>query len=352
MLISDASRFVLAFGTNDYGSLIQDPLLIRWSDQESAITWTPAATNQAGSIRLSHGSAIIAAVQVRQEILVFTDTSLYSLQYLGAPAVWGSQLLADNISILSDRAAVTAAGVTYWMGDDKFYMYDGRTQTLQCDIRQYIFQNFNNDQTQQVFASTVEKFDEIWWFYCSQSSSDIDRYAVYNYIEKAWTYGTLARSAWIDGSVISHNPISAGESKLIYQEYGVDSNMTGTPEAIEAYITSAEFDIEDGNSMGFVWRVLPDITFRGSTATSPRAILTLLPLQNSGSGYNDPASVAGSDNGTITRITTVPVEEFTGQVNIRVRGRQMALKIASTDVGVAWQLGAPRLDIRPDGRKS
>ena len=352
LLISDASRFVLAFGTNDYGSLIQDPLLIRWSDQESAINWTPAATNQAGSIRLSHGSSIIAAVQVRQEVLVFTDTSLYSLQYLGAPAVWGSQLLADNISILSDRAAVTAAGVTYWMGDDKFYMYDGRTQTLQCDIRQYIFQNFNNDQTQQVFASTVEKFDEIWWFYCSQSSSDIDRYAVYNYIEKAWTYGTLARSAWIDGSVISHNPISAGESKLIYQEYGVDSNMTGTPEAIEAYITSAEFDIEDGHSMGFVWRVLPDITFRGSTAASPRAILTLLPLQNSGSGYNDPTSVAGSDNGNITRSAIVPVEEFTGQVNIRVRGRQMSLKISSTDVGVAWQLGAPRIDIRPDGRKS
>ena len=352
LLISDASRFVLAFGTNDYGSLIQDPLLIRWSDQESAINWTPAATNQAGSIRLSHGSSIIAAVQVRQEVLVFTDTSLYSLQYLGAPAVWGSQLLADNISILSDRAAVTAAGVTYWMGDDKFYMYDGRTQTLQCDIRQYIFQNFNNDQTQQVFASTVEKFDEIWWFYCSQSSSDIDRYAVYNYIEKAWTYGTLARSAWIDGSVISHNPISAGESKLIYQEYGVDSNMTGTPEAIEAYITSAEFDIEDGHSMGFVWRVLPDITFRGSTAASPRAVLTLLPLQNSGSGYNDPTSVAGSDNGNITRSAIVPVEEFTGQVNIRVRGRQMSLKISSTDVGVAWQLGSPRIDIRPDGRKS
>jgi len=212
LLISDASRFVLAFGVNDYGSLLQDPMLIRWSDQESAINWTPASTNQAGSLRLSHGSEILAVLQVRQEILVFTNTSLYSLQYLGSPAVWGSQLLADNISIVSDRAATTAAGVTYWMGDDKFYMYDGRTQTMNCDLLQYTFQDFNNDQTKQVFASTVEKFNEIWWFYCSSSSDNIDRYVVYNYIEKAWYYGTMERSAWIDASVISFNPMSAGAS--------------------------------------------------------------------------------------------------------------------------------------------
>lgn len=352
MLVSDASRFVLAFGTNEYGSSTLDPMLIRWSDQESAINWTPASTNQAGSLRLSHGSAIIAVTQVRQEILVFTDTSLYSLQYLGAPAVWGSQLLSDNISIVSDRAMATAAGITYWMGDDKFYMYDGRTQTLICDIRQYIFQDFNNDQVQQVFASTVEKFNEVWWFYCSQDSESIDRYAVYNYIEKAWYYGTLARNAWIDASVISHDPIASGDNKLFYHEYGVDDNADGSPVPISAYITSSEFDIDDGHNMGFVWRVLPDITFRGSTAAAPSATLTLLPLQNSGSGYNNPTSVAGSDNGAIVRSATVPVEAFTGQVNIRVRGRQMSMKIESNDLGVAWQLGAPRIDIRSDGRKS
>lgn len=352
-LISDASRIVLVFGTNDYGSTLLDPLLIRWSDQESAINWTPNITNQAGSLRLSHGSAIIAALQVRQEILVFTDTSLYSLQYLGAPNVWGSQLLADNVTIVSDRAATVAAGVTYWMGDDKFYMYDGRTQTMVCDLRQYVFQDFNNTQAQQVFASTVEKFNEVWWFYCSADSDNIDKYVVYNYIEKAWYYGTLDRSAWIDASVISNNPIAAGSNKLIYQEYGVDSNMAGTPEAIDSYIESAEFDLEpDGDHFSFVWRVLPDITFRGSTAASPSAVLTLLPLQNSGSGYSNPASVAGSDNGSITRTAVVPVEQFTGQVNIRVRARQMSLKIESNTVGVAWQLGAPRIDIRPDGRKS
>lgn len=353
LLISDASRFVLAFGVNEAGSLTQDPLLIRWSDQESAINWTPAITSQAGSLRLSHGSAIIAVIQVRQEILVFTDTSLYSLQYLGPPDLWGSQLLADNISIISDRASTTAAGITYWMGEDKFYVYDGRTQTLGCDLQQYIFQDFNSDQAQQVFASTVEKFNEIWWFYCSSGSSNIDKYVVYNYLERAWYYGTLDRSAWIDASVISNYPIAAGSNKLIYQEYGVDSNMAGTPEAINAYIQSAEFDLdEDGDHFAFVWRVLPDITFRGSTAASPSAILTLLPLQNSGSGYTDPASVAGSPNGTITRTAVVPIEAFTGQVNIRVRARQMSLKLESNTVGTKWQLGAPRLDIRPDGRKS
>lgn len=353
IIISDASRFVLAFGVNDYGTTLQDPMLIRWSDQESAINWTPASTNQAGSLRLSHGSEIITVIQVRQEILVFTNTSLYSLQYLGSPAVWGSQLLADNISILSDRAVATAVGVTYWMADDKFYMYDGRTQTLNCDLLRYTFQDFNNDQTAQVFASTVEKFNEIWWFYCSASSDNIDRYVVYNYIEKSWYYGTLDRSAWIDASVISHNPIAAGASKLIYQEYGVDDNITGTPEAIDSYIESSEFDLDlDGDHFSFVWRVLPDITFSGSTAASPSAVLTLLPLQNSGSGYTNPASVAGSDNGTITRTAVVPVEAFTGQVNIRVRARQMSMKIESTTVGTMWQLGSPRLDIRPDGRKS
>ena len=353
IIISDASRFVLSFGVNDYGTTLQDPMLIRWSDQESAINWTPASTNQAGSLRLSHGSEIITVIQVRQEILVFTNTSLYSLQYLGSPAVWGSQLLADNVSILSDRAVATAVGVTYWMADDKFYMYDGRTQTLNCDLLRHTFQDFNNDQTAQVFASTVEKFNEIWWFYCSASSDNIDRYVVYNYIEKSWYYGTLDRSAWIDASVISHNPIAAGASKLIYQEYGVDDNITGTPEAIDSYIESAEFDLDlDGDHFSFVWRVLPDMTFRGSTAASPSAVLTLLPLQNSGSGYNNPASVAGSDNGTITRTAVVPVEEFTGQVNIRVRARQMSMKIESTTVGTMWQLGSPRLDIRPDGRKS
>lgn len=351
LLVSDTSRFVLAFGVNDYGSVTQNPMLIRWSDQENAINWTPAATNQAGSLTLSHGSTIIAALQIRQEIFVLTDTSAYSLQYLGAPAVWGSQPLSDNISVLSASSLVFASGVAYWMGFDKFYYYDGRVQSMPCDLRQYVFEDFNSSQAQQVFATTVEKFTEVWWFYCSANSNEIDRYVVYNYMEKAWYYGTMSRTAMIDASIASNYPIAAAGQKLAYQEYGLDDNLTGTPVGINSYITSSEFDIEDGHNFGFVWRVLPDITFRGSSTENPQATLTLLPLQNSGSGYNNPQSVAGSSSGEIIRSAVVPVEKFTGQVNIRVRGRQMSLKIESANLGVQWQLGAPRIDIRPDGRR-
>lgn len=363
LMVSDASRFVLAFGCNDYGSSVQDPMLIRWSDQETAVNWTPAATNQAGSLRVSHGSAIEAVAQVRQEILVWTDVALYSLQYLGPPVVWGSQLLSDNISIVSDRAWATAAGVTYWMGNEKFYMYDGRVQALVCDLRQFIFSDFNFNQTQQVFASTNEQFNEVWWFYCSANSNAIDRYAIYNYIEKVWYYGNLARTAWMDTSVASSVPIAADyNNRLVYHETGVDDNATVTTLPIEAYVTSGEFDIEDGHQFGFVWRVLPDVNFTGSTAASPTMNLTLLPLQNSGSGYTrgvvpvasvtSDMSVAGDNSYPVVRSATVPIDQFTGQVNIRVRGRQMSIKASSDQIGVQWQLGACRIDVRPDGRKS
>ena len=354
IMVSDSSRFVLAFGCNDYGSADQNPMLIRWSDQESAVNWTPSAINQAGSLQLSHGSEIVGVAQVRQEILVWTDISLYSLQYLGPPIVWGSQLLADNVSLISDRAMTTAAGVTYWMGEEKFYVYDGRVQTLPCDLRQYVFSDFNLNQAEQVFASTVERFNEVWWFYCSadNNTASPDRYVVYNYLEKIWYYGTMERTAWIDASIISDYPIAAYGEQLLYQESGVDDNSNGIAVAIESYITSSEFDIDDGHNFSFVWRVLPDITFRGSTANNPSATLTLLPLQNSGSGYNNPASLGGSDDGAIVRSAVVPVEQFTGQVNIRVRGRQMAMKVESDGVGVMWQLGSPRIDLKQDGRKS
>jgi len=361
--VSDTSRFVLAFGCNDYGSSVQDTMLIRWSDQESAVNWTPAATNQAGSVRLSHGSRIEAVAQVRQEFLVWSDTALYSLQYLGPPIVWGTQLLSDNTSIVSDRAWATAAGVTYWMGNGKFYRYDGRVETLVCDLRQYVFSDFNVNQVQQVFASTNEQFNEIWWFYCSANSTAIDRYVIYNYIEKAWYYGNLGRTAWIDTSVSSDVPIAADYNRrLLYHETGVDDNATVTTLPIAAFITSSEFDIDDGHNFGFVWRVIPDVNFTGSTAISPTMNLTLLPLQNSGSGYTrgitpvpsvtSDMSVAGENSFPVVRSTTVPIDQYTGQVNIRVRGRQMSIKAASDQIGVQWQLGSPRIDIRPDGRKS
>jgi hypothetical protein len=351
MLISDASRFVLAFGTNELGDTILDPMLIRWSDQEDAVQWTPSITNQAGSIRLSHGSRIVTAMQSRQEIVVWTDASVYSLQYLGPPYVWSSQLLADNISIVGPNATALASGVIYWMGVDKFYKYDGRTQTLRCDLREYIFSNINQAQYEQVFASTNEGFNEVWWFYCSANSNEIDKYVVYNYQEDVWYYGTMARTAWLDSGLRNYPIAATYNYNIVNHEQGVDDNITGTELPIEAYITSSEFDIGDGHNFGFVWRILPDLTFRGSTTTNPQATMYLMPLQNSGSGYNDPASVGGSDNGVVTRTAVIPVEQFTGQINTRVRGRQMAFKIDSDALGVTWQLGAPRMDIRPDGRR-
>jgi len=355
ILISDSSRFTFAFGCNDYADATQNPMLVRWSDQEDYLEWFPASTNQAGSLQLSHGSKIVTALQSRQEILIWTDSSLYSMQYQGPPAVWGSQLLGDNLSIAGPNAAAIASGVTYWMGIDKFYKYDGRTQTLRCDLRQFIYEDINLDQAAQIFASTNEGFNEVWFFYCSANSTAIDRYVTYNYAEDVWAYGTMARTAWLDSGLRNYPMAATYQSNttgnIVYHENGVDDNATGTTLPINAIIETAEFDIDDGDKFGFVWRILPDITFRGSTIDSPQCTMTLIPMQNSGSGYNNPVSLGGNPDATIVRTATVPIEKFTGQVYIRVRGRQMILKVESNQIGCTWQLGSPRLDIRQDGRR-
>ena len=359
LFVSDVSRFVFALGSNEYLSTAQDPMLVRWSDQESLTDWAPSATNQAGSIRLSHGSRIVAVGQSRQEVLIWTDSSLYSLQYVGAPIVWSSQLVGDNISIAGQNAVAYSGGVSYWMGVDKFYRYDGRTQTLNCDLRQFIFSDINLAQFDQVYGSTNEGFNEIWWFYCSANSNIIDRYVCYNYVENdgkgCWYYGTMTRTAWLDSGLRDY-PIAATydgstQGNLVDHESGVDNNETGTPTAIYSYINSAEFDIDDGHNVAFVWRVLPDINFTGSQSASPQVTMYLQPMQNSGSGYNVPASVGGVANANVTRTAVIPIEAFTGQINTRVRGRQLAMKVESTELGVQWQLGSPRLDIRTDGRR-
>ena len=351
ILVSDINRFVFCFGTNDVGTATVDPMLIRWSDQEDPANWTPASTNQAGSLRLSRGTRIVSAKQSRQEVLVWTNSSLYSLQYQGAPAVWGAQLVGDNISIASQNAVAFASGVAFWMGKDKFYMYDGRSQPLKCDVRRFVFGDFNELQYDQVFAGTNEAFHEVWWFYCSLGSDNVDKYVVYNYLEQTWYYGTMGRTAWLDSGLRDY-PLAATYSyNLVNHELGTDDNETGTPVPITATITSGQFDLDDGDKFAFIWRIMPDVTFDGSTATSPAATMSLLPLANSGSGYNNPLSEGGSNSGAVTRTATVPIEQFTGQVNTRVRGRQMSLKMESTDLGVKWQLGSPRVDMRPDGRR-
>lgn len=354
--ISDTSRFVFAMGCNDYGSAVQDPMLIRWSDQDNPYVWTPDATNQAGSLRLSHGTEIVTAIQTRQEVVTFTDTAVYSLQYLGPPVVWSSQILGDNISIAGPNATALASGVIYWMGVDKFYAYDGRVNTLNCDLRRHVFNDFNLSQRAQVYAGTNEAFNEVWWFYCSANSTLIDKYVVYNYLEKIWYYGTMSRTAWLDSGLLSY-PIATNYNsttqvgRLINHESGLNDNTDGTNYAIDAYISSSEFDIGDGHNFGFVWRMLPDLTFSNSeseptSGNSPRVTMTLYGLYNSGSGVIDNASglVAKSSSYVIT-------EEFTGQIFTRLRGRQMIYKIASNQINTCWQLGAPRIDIKPDGRR-
>ena len=355
LTVSDSSRFIIVFGTNDYGSSTLDPMLIRWSAQDDIYNWTPDATNQAGFTRLSHGSEIICAVQTRQEIFVLTDSAAYSLQYLGPPYVWAPQLLGDNISIMSPNAAVIASGIVYWMGVDKFYAYDGRVQTLNCDVRRYVFQDLNQDQALQVFCGTNEGFNEVWWFYCSSGSTAIDKYVVYNYLEKIWYYGTMSRTAWLD-SGLSPFPVAApydsttATGNLVFHENGLNDNTAGTSTAIDAYISSSEFDIGDGHNFGFVWRVLPDLTFENAenspTGNTPSVTMTLYGLANSGSGVTSTAAqpVAKSSTYVIT-------EEFTGMIFTRMRGRQMIFKISSNQINTAWQLGAPRIDIRPDGRR-
>jgi len=350
ILVSDSSRFVFCFGANPYGSTTYDPMTVRWSNQESVVEWAPSVTNQAGEIQLSHGSKIESVLQSRQEILVWSDAAIYSLQYLGPPYVWGNQLLSDNISIASMNAAAYASGVSYWMGKDKFYKYDGRVQTLRCDLRQYIYSDINITQFDQVFAGTNEGFTEVWWFYCSQGSTTINRYVIYNYAEDIWYYGSMARTAWLDTALRNYPIAATYVNNLVYHEFGVDDGTTGTLAPIEASITSAQYDIGDGHNFAFVYRMIPDMTFRGSTAgTTPQVTMYLQGLNNSGSGITQTGNAAVTYSGSAPSV--INVDEFTGQLYIRIRGRQMQMKITSNTLGTQWQLGAPRIDLRPDGRR-
>ena len=345
MLVSDINRFVFCFGTNAFGGAVQDPMLIRWSDQEDVSNWTPSATNQAGSLKLSRGTEIVAASQARQEVLVWTDSSLYSLQFVGAGSgVWGAQLVGEQTSIASQNAVAYANGVAYWMGKDKFYKYDGRTQPLPCDLRKHVFTDFNEEQFGQVFAGTNEAFNEVWWFYCSTNAQNIDRYIIYNYLDNIWYYGSMARSAWLDSGLRSFPLAATFNNRIVEHE-------TGTAAAITAFITSAEFDIDDGHNFALVSRLIPDVSFEGSTGDSPTINMTLSPLNFSGSGLNSPASESGVNTGAIIRSASSPVDVYTNQVHTRVRGRQMSMKIESSTTGVQWQLGSTRLDLRPDGRR-
>jgi hypothetical protein len=419
---SPTNDFVIAIGSTPYDptsfNTSFEPLLVRWSDQANGFEWVPEVTNQSGEQKLSHGSYLVTALHTRQEILVWSDTALFSMQYVGAPFVWSFTLLDQDVSVASQDSVITVNNVVYWMGRDKFFVYSGRVETLPCTLRQYVFSDINYDQIEQVVAGANEGFNEVWWFYPSANSTTNDRYVIYNYLERIWYYGTINRTAWSEHSQ-RNNPIAAfsvqnsflttdvnssiasialidastypdagtvliesekitytgksgntltgctrgaegttAASHTIYtavtytvpnqamlHEVGTDDQSLPTPVPIAAYVETSDFDIQDGHNFGYVWRMLPDLTFTGSVAGTPSVTMTVRPRQNSGVNYSS------ADQPTVTRTSTVPIQQYTGQVYTRVRGRQMAFRIDSTDLGVAWQLGMMRLDVRPDGRR-
>jgi len=439
LIASDTNHFTIALGANAFDptsfTTSYDPMLVRWSDQDNPFEWVPETSNQSGEQHLSNGSYLVCGRTTRQEILVWSDAALYSMQYLGPPYVWGFTLLMDNISITSPNAAITVNNVTYWMGVDKFYQYSGRVETLPCALRQFVYNNINKDQYSQIVCGSNEGFNEIWWHYASANSNVNDTYVIYNHLEKLWYYGSMARTAWqdsplrqypmaafgvqtsylsvaltdsatsiqllnavsypnsgtviIDSEQISYTSNSGNTlggcvrgansttpathvaystvsyripNQILWHEFGIDDVTGPTTTPIAAYIESSDFDIGDGHQFGFVWRVLPDLTFAGSSATYPQVLLTLKPRQNSGTAYfpsDNPTVTRTSSSGTEPEVysgkvvgpsyTVTPLNA--GQVYTRLRGRQMSFRMESVDAGVTWQLGAMRIDIRPDGRR-
>lgn len=348
VILSQQDRHLIAFGCTPFGGGTADPLLIRWSNQNDPVEWEPLVINSAGFLRVSRGSRIVRALAARQEVLIWTDSNLYTLQFLGTTDVFGLQEYADNISIISPRAVISANNVTYWMGQDKFYAYSGRVETLPCTLRNHVFQNLNYNQTPQVVCGTNEGFHEVWWFYPSKNSEVNDSYVTFNYLEQIWYYGTIERTSWND-SPLRNYPQSTdydatlGISYLYNQEYGVDADVLG----MDAYIQSTDIDIEDGDQFMLTKRIIPDVSFTGSDRTAnptPTVVLTILPRSFPGAPYTEEASDA-------QQVISTAVDEYTNQVFIRARARQIALKISSTDIGVKWQLGSPRIDARPSGRR-
>ena len=349
VLVSDRDRHIVAFGCDGETTIgTQDPLLIRFSDAESTTTWNALATNSAGELRVGSGSEIICAVETRQQIIVFTDSSLHAMQFLGPPFTFGISQLSENITIMGPMAAKAVDDTIFWMGQEDFYVFDGRVQKLPCAVRSYIFDDFNVAQNQKVFAALNSTFDEVWWFYPSGDSTEIDKYVIYNYQDKAWSYGSLARTAWLDRGINDY-PLATGTDYYLYNhEFGLDDGSTNPPCAISSHIESSQIDIGDGERFAFIRRLIPDVTFGGSTATSPTATFTLKTRNFPGGAY------LSSDNSSVTQTeaaTSTVVEQFTNQAFVRLRGRSFALRVASSGEQVQWRLGSPRVEVRQDGRQ-
>ena len=355
VISSVVQRFIIAFGANSYSPGTPNsqfnPMVVRWSDQANPEQWVPQLTNQSGEYTLTNGSYIMQAQATRQEILVWTDSCLYSMQYLGTPYVWGFQVLMDNITVISPNSMVTINNVTYWMGQEKFYIYSGRVETLPCSLRQYVFDDINQNQAYQVFAGANEGYNEVWWFYCSANSNVVDKYVIYNYLDRVWYYGTMGRTAWLDTGNRQYPLAADYNNRVLYHESSVDDVSTSVAVPIYSYVQSSDFDIGDGHNFGFVWRILPDVNFNGSNVDEPVVTMTIKPRQNSGTAYGQADTPAVQSYNNFSTRGTYNIQQFDGQVYTRLRGRQMSFRIESNTLGVAWQLGTPRIDIRSDGRR-
>ena len=345
VLVSDVDLHVIAFGCDsedDPGT--QDPLLIRFSDQRNALDWKATVDNTAGDLKISSGSKIITAIETKREILVFTDTSIYSMQFVGPPDTFGITIVSEGISIRSPNSAVAIEDNVFWMGSNEFYVYNGAVQKIPCTLKDFVFSDFNSLQSEKVFAGVNSSFSEIWWFYPSADSNEVDKYVIYNYQQQIWYYGSLNRTAWLDRGV-NELPISASTDFYLYNhETGDDDGSTDPVTAIPAHIESSQMDIGEGDQFTFISRIIPDITFRNSEI-GKKASLILKTRNFPGGNYlqTDPTEVS--------KTATVPVEQFTNDAFIRLRGRSFALRVESTETGISWRLGSPRIDIRPDGRR-
>jgi|TARA_E500000178_G_scaffold346101_1_gene397167 hypothetical protein len=346
IMVSDQDRHVIAFGCDGESSIgTQDPLLIRFGSQESLIDFQTLPTNTAGELRISTGSEIVVAIQTKQQILVYTDVSLHGMQFLGPPFTFGLTEISRNITIAGPNAAVAVNDFVFWMGSKEFYVYGGTVQRLPCTVLDYVFSDFNRDQIGKVYSGHNSSYGEVWWFYPSKSSTTNDRYVIYNYQEKLWYFGTLNRTAWVDRGINQYPIAASTDNKLYYHEFGQDDGSTNPPSAISANVESSQIDIGDGDKFTLVRRVLPDITFRDSTNETPRVNMVVKTRNFPGVTFNETSS------NQVAQSVSTPVELFTEQLHVRLRGRSFAFRVESDVTGVMWRLGTPRLDVRPDGRR-
>lgn len=346
ILVSERDRHVIAFGCDPEATPgVQDPLTVRFSDQENLLEWESTATTTAGELRIGTGSGIISAVQTKQQIIIFTDVSMHAMQYIGDPFTFGIQEVSSSISVIGPNAAVAVGDAVFWMGKSEFYIYDGAVTQIPCTVKEYVFNDLNALQGLKVYAGHISAFSEVWWLYPSANSTENDRYVIYNYEQRIWYYGVMPRTAWVDRGIRGYPLAVSPDGYLYYQENGLNDGSVTPAVALNAFVESSAVDMGEGDAFMFATRIIPDITFRNSTAISPVATLTIKARNFPGGAY------FGQEDDPVTKTSSLPVEQFTTQLYTRLRGRSLSLRVESNLLGVAWRLGDPRIDVRSDGRK-